>query len=550
MIEDAFDIPTGSRLECDIAIIGSGAAGIPCARELIGSGKSVIQLESGGLTLEPESQVLAEGEVADPSSHGPLELYRRRMFGGTTSAWGGRCSPFDEIDFEKRDYVAHSGWPIQFKDLKPYYQKAHRYAFVGDFDYSCASSLQSGADPTIPGLRADVWLQDRLWRFSLPANYGVEFRQQLRDASNVRTILHAVALKLDTDASGRRIESVQASSLRNNRFTVKAKVVIVAAGGLESARLLMLSDAVHRCGIGNAHDRLGRHYISHISGDLGEVKFEPRSRAVVWQYERAKDGVYVKRHLRIREEVQRREGLLNFRCILTHPPFANADHGSGVLSAAYLAKRLFRGRVSPEFSKELAAGGYHYVPRHLRNILMGIPGLVRFGSHWFLRRTLARRKYPSVSLKSYSNTYTIHFDAEQAPNPESRVTLGAKLDRFGLKQLRVEWKCGDRDIDSAVRCHQLFREEIEGSGIGRVTLAKEEAAAVVRDGVAVGSHHIGATRMADDPRQGVVDRNCEVHGVDGLFIAAPSVFPTASFANPVLTITALSLRLADHVKSL
>src|SRR3954453_14618237 len=111
MIEDAFDIPLGSQLECDIAIIGSGAAGIPCAHELIGSGKSVIQLESGGLTLEPESQVLAEGEVADPSSHGPLELYRRRMFGGTTSAWGGRCSPFDEIDFEKRDYVAHSGWP-------------------------------------------------------------------------------------------------------------------------------------------------------------------------------------------------------------------------------------------------------------------------------------------------------------------------------------------------------------------------------------------------------------------------------------------------------
>ena len=259
MIEDALNIPQGAELQCDVVIIGSGAAGITCACELIGSGKSVIQLESGGLTLEPESQTLAEGEVAKTSAHGPLEYYRKRMFGGTTSAWGGRCSPFDEIDFEKRHFVPHSGWPIQLKDLRPHYQKAHRYAFVGDFDYSCASSLASGASPTIPGLRDDIWLQDRLWRFSLPANYGVEFRQQLRNATNVRTILHAIALKLGTDATGQRVETVQAASSTNNRFTVKARIVIVAAGGLESTRLLMLSDDVHRRGIGNEYDRLGRY---------------------------------------------------------------------------------------------------------------------------------------------------------------------------------------------------------------------------------------------------------------------------------------------------
>jgi choline dehydrogenase-like flavoprotein len=550
MIEDALNIPSGTHLQCDVAIIGSGAAGIPLACELVGSGKSVIQLESGGLTLEPEAQALATGEVAENSAHGPLERYRKRMFGGTTSAWGGRCSPFDAIDFEKRDFVAHSGWPIELDDLRPHYQNAHRYAFVGDFDYGCASSLHNGATPTIPGLRDDIWLQDRLWRFSLPANYGVEFRQQLRNARNVRVILHAVALKLGTDPSGQRVDTVQAASLHSNRFTVKANVVIVAAGGLESTRLLMLSDDVHRLGLGNQYDRLGRYYISHISGDLGEVRFEPRSRPVVWQYERARDGVYVKRHLRIREDIQRRERLLNLRCILTHPPFADADHGNGVLSAAYLAKRFFRGRVSPEFSKELAAAGYHHVARHVRNIALGIPGLVRFGSHWFLRRTLARRKYPSVSLKSRSNTYTIHFDAEQAPNPESRVTLGEKLDCFGLRQLRVDWRYADQDIHSIVRSHQLLRQEIEGSGVGRVMLAEKDVPDVVRTGVAVGSHHIGTTRMADDPRQGVVDRNCQVHGVQGLFIAAPSVFPTASFANPVLTITALALRLADHVKAL
>lgn len=550
MTEDALNIPTGTQLECDIVIIGSGAAGISLACELIGSGKQVILLESGGFTAERETQELAQGEVADASSHGPLEQYRKRVFGGTTTVWGGRCAPFDGIDFEKREHVPHSGWPIAREELEPYYRRAHGYTLTGEYDYTSASSLADGDKPTIPGLRDDVWMQDQLWRFSLPADYGAEFGERIRNAPNIRVITHANALKLNTDPTGSRIESVEASSLKDNRFTVKAGTVIVAAGGLESTRLLMVSDDVHRQGLGNEHDQLGRYYLSHISGDLGEIKFQPRSLPVVWQYQKASDGVYVKRNLRIREEIQRREGLLNFRAILTHPPFADASHGSGALSAVYLVKRFFRGQIPPEYSKELAAAGYHHVPQHMRNVVLGMSGLIRFGSHWFLHRTMARRKYPSVSLKSRSNSYTIHFDAEQSPNPESRVTLTGDTDRLGMRKLKADWKWSPRDVESVVRCHGLLRQETEASGIGRLTLPDEEVPDQIRAGFAVGSHHIGTTRMSDDPLHGVVDRNCQVHGVGGLFIASPSVFPTASYANPVLTITAMAIRVADHVKSL
>ncbi|MCB1133180.1 MAG: GMC family oxidoreductase, partial [Verrucomicrobiae bacterium] len=314
-------------------------------------------------------------------------------------------------------------------------------------------------------------------------------------------------------------------------------------------RLLMLSNDVHPEGLGNTHDQLGRYYLSHISGDLGEVRFHPKSLPVVWQYQLSRDGVYAKRNLRIREDVQRREGLLNFRCILTHPPFADASHGSGVLSAVYLVKRFFRGQIPPEYSKELAEAGYHHVPQHLRNVILGAPGLMRFAAHWTLKRTLAHRKYPSVSLKSRSNAYTIHFDAEQTPNPESRVVLGEKTDRFGQRQLRAEWKYSPLDIDSVVRAHALLRDEIEGSGVGRRSLPNDEVPAVVKRGFAVGSHHIGTTRMSASPATGVVDKDCQVHGVNGLFLASPSVFPTASFANPVLTITAIAARIADHAKN-
>jgi choline dehydrogenase-like flavoprotein len=342
---------------------------------------------------------------------------------------------------------------------------------------------------------------------------------------------------------------VEVGTLQGGRFKVRAKTVVLAAGGLEATRLLLLSNDVHQAGLGNAHDQLGRYYASHVSGDLGEVQFQPKSRRVVWEYHRARDGVYVKRHLRPSEEAQRREELLNIRCILTHPGFADAGHRNAVLSGAYLAKRFFKGLIPPEYSKEMAAPGFHNVPQHLRNIVLGLPGLVKFGSHWFLRRTIARRKYPSISLRSGSNAYTIHFDAEQSPNPDSRVLLGESLDPFGQRQIKVAWNYQQRDVDSVVRWKELLEAELEASGAGKFTQSPEECRELILRGFGVGSHHIGTTRMSETPRTGVVDRNCQVHGVRGLFVASPSVFPTGSFANPVLTTSALAIRLAAHLKS-
>jgi len=550
MIQDANSVPSGSELSCDVVIVGTGAAGIPCACELIDSGKSVIVLESGGRNLEARSQALTEGEVDQSTGHGSLTQFRKRVFGGTTSVWGGRCAPFDEIDFEKRNYVAHSGWPITRGELDPFYRKAHDYLLTGDFDYTAATTVDGGEKPVIPGLGDETWKQDRLWRFSLPANLGKEFGDRLDRATNVRTLLHANALQLRTDGSGDEIRAVEVGTLDGNRFTVKAGTVVLAAGGLEVTRLLLVSNDVHTNGLGNGGDQLGRYYMSHMSGDLGEVRFTPGAGRLRWEYQRARDGVYVKRYLRPSEEAQRREGLLNFRCILTHPAFADAGHGSGVLSAAYLAKRFFKGQIPPEYSKEMAAPGFHNVPQHLKNIILGSPGVVKFGLHWFLRRTLARRKYPSISLKSQSNCYTLHFDAEQSPNPDSRVLLSRERDVFGQPQVKVDWSYQDRDLQSVVRWKELLAENLKASGAGVFTKDPEQCRELIMRGFGVGSHHIGTTRMSDDERTGVVDRNCQVHGVRGLFVASPSVFPTGSFANPVLTTTALSIRLATHLKSL
>ena len=544
---EASEISKGTELDCDVVIIGSGAAGIPCACELIASGRKVILLESGGLSANAATQELAKGEVVDAARHGPLEQYRKRVFGGTTTVWGGRCAPFDEIDFEKRGHIPHSGWPISRKDLEPFYKKSQEYLFTGEFDYEAATSMEDGNRPVVQGLSDEIWLQDRIWRFSLPANLGAENREKLTDASNVRVILNANVLKLNTDDSGAEICSVDVGCLDGNRFRVSAKTVIVAAGGLESARLLMVSNDVHKNGIGNEHDQLGRYYGSHVSGDFGEVQFSPKDSQVLWEYQQTQDGVYAKRQLRIREEVQQKEGLLNIRCILTHPPFADASHGNGVLSAAYLAKRFLKGQIPPEYSKELSEAGYHSLPMHTRNVVLGCFSIAKFGLHWLKDRILARRKYPSISLKSRENCYTIHFDSEQTPNPESRVLLGDTLDAFGQPLLKVDWKYSQQDVDSVVRSAELLRASFEECGVGEFKQTPEETKEMILKGFGVGSHHIGATRMSDSPTSGVVDANCEVHGVKGLYIAAPSVFPTGSFANPVLTTVAIALRIADRV---
>ncbi|MEK0450547.1 MAG: hypothetical protein RL088_2815 [Verrucomicrobiota bacterium] len=548
MIEDANAIPAGAELECDVAIVGSGAAGATLACELIESGLNVLVLEGGGEKFDAQAQELYKGEVDDKGRHGELTRYRRRMFGGTTTVWGGRCAPFDPIDFEARPWVPHSGWPVTRAEMDPYYERAHAYAHAGNYTYE-AASLPDGTKPLVPGLDSKVVLQDRMWRFSLPTDFGKTNRARIKEASNVRLLLHANVLQLKSNATGARVEKLRVATLEGKEFTVRARFIALAAGGIEVTRLLLLSNDANPAGLGNEHDLVGRFYGSHVSGDLGEVALTPSAAGAIWTYEQGRDGVYCKRYLRISEETQRRVGLLNYRCTLTHPPFGDPSHRSAVLSAAYLVKRFLTHQIPPEFSKDMASREYHHVRQHMRNVILGSPSLVGFGLHWFFKRTIATRKYPSVSLRSKANRYTIHFDAEQAPNRESRIILGDDTDRFGLRRVRVLWKTSDLDSHSVGECHRILAEEFERTGTGKVELPHTEAARIIRDESGVGSHHIGSTRMADDPRQGVVDRNARVHSVENLFIAAPSIFCTASFANPVLTTAAFAVRLGDHIKA-
>jgi hypothetical protein len=286
-----------------------------------------------------------------------------------------------------------------------------------------------------------------------------------------------------------------------------------------------------------------------MTGDAGEVMI-PNGTAALWNYEQTHEGVYCRRALTIAPETQRREQLLNFRAIFSHPSAADPRHGSSILSAMYLIKRLLARRIPPEYSQALSSmRPLEHVAAHCRNIAFDARSLVRFSMMWSRKRLLATRKLPSVALPNRSGIYTLHFDAEQRPNPESRATLCDARDAFGIPRLRVDWRFTSEDVSSVVRSCRLIGDELARTGTGRLLFDPNEAAEQIARNAAVGSHHIGTTRMAASPREGVVDADCRVHGVRNLFISSSAVFPTSGYANPTLTIVALAVRLADHLKT-
>lgn len=545
MIESANAVPRGTVLAADVCVVGAGAAGIPLALSLSGRGLSVLLLEAGERTRDGRAQAHYEGEVADERLHSPLHRYRLRGLGGSTSLWGGRCMPFDPIDFEARPWVPDSGWPISYEGLLPYYARANAWSEAGRFAYEDRSALP-GVPPLFADFGSDIVRTDGLERFSCPTDFGRRYRKRLEVAPDLRVLAgaHCTAIRLEPD--GASVRALDVATLAGNRFQVAARAVVLATGGLETARLLLHSDDVSPQGVGNAHDVVGRYYQCHIAGNVGALTVFGSTANVRHGYEVAADGVYCRRRIAIAPEQQRRHGLLNAVARLHFPKITDPAHRSGVLSGLVLAKGL----ISYEYGKRLRdtrpLTGQEWL-RHVLNVARDPGDTAAFLGHWLRHRTLAQRKFPSVILRNRSNRFSLEVQGEQQPLASSRVQLAPAVDALGMRRLRVDWRYGRADIESIARTLDLVAAELARTGVGRfeydpATLEQD----LMRYG-AYGGHHIGTARMGTDPRTSVVDADCKLHAVGNLYVAGSAVFPTSSQANPTLTIVALSLRLADRL---
>lgn len=548
MIGNAGSIVHGAIIEADVCIIGGGAAGISVALELLNTGLRIVLLEAGGEEEDRHDQALYEGEVADASLHSPLDKYRQRRFGGSTTIWGGRCVPLDPIDFEAREWISNSGWPICYREVAQYYPRANTICEAGRCSYQAEESVLGGMRPIVRDFDPVDFTTAHIERFSCPTDFGRRYRQQLASSVTTRVLLHANCTRLVASSDGARIEMAAVRTRDGNCFGVAATQFVLATGALEVVRLLLVSDDVHAAGIGNARGLVGRYYMSHIAGTIGTLRID-RPAEDVWQgYDRAEDGVYCRRRIALRESAQRRERIGNAVFRLHHPRIPDPRHRTGALSAIFLARRM----ISYEYAKRLES----HEPlttrawlQHLANVGTDAPGVSRFLWHWLRDRVLAERKFPTVIIRPRTNLFSLDFNAEQVPNWNSHVRLIDQTDALGVPRLHVDWRYTDADVQTISSAFRLLQQDIALAGVGDLGLEPDEAniEAVVRRDGAYGGHHIGTARMGLDPTQGVVDGNCRVFGVNNLYIGGSAVFPTSGQANPTLTIVALAVRLARHI---
>lgn len=545
MIESAHQVPRGTTLQADVCVVGAGAAGIPLALSLSGRGLSVLLLEAGERSQDAKAQAHYQGEVADERMHSPLHRYRLRGLGGSTSLWGGRCMPYDPIDFEERAWVPHSGWPISYDGLQPWYAQANAWAEAGRFAYDARTALPS-APPMFAGFDSAIVRTHGLERFSCPTDFGKRYRKRLEVARDVRVLTGAHCTAIRLDDAGASVRTLEVATLAGNRFQVSARAVVLASGGLETARLMLHSSDVVPQGVGNQHDVVGRYYQCHIAGNVGTLTIHGHVNNVRHGYEVAPDGVYCRRRLQIDPVQQRRHGLMNAVARLHFPKITDPSHRSGVLSGLVLAKNL----ISYEYGKRLRESqpmDGEVWARHVLNVLRDPLDTAAFLTHWVRRRTLAQRKFPSVILRNRTNRFSLEVQGEQQPLASSRVQLVERPDALGMRQLRVDWRYCLADIESVARTLDLVGAELARTGVGRYEYDRDRLEEDLMRYGAYGGHHIGTARMGANPKNSVVDADCKVHSVGNLYVAGSAVFPTSSQANPTLTIVALSLRLADRL---
>ncbi|HEV7777425.1 MAG TPA: GMC oxidoreductase [Luteibacter sp.] len=547
MIIDYLDGSAATDFEADLCVIGAGAAGIAIARSFIGTSTTVCLVESGGLGGEQKSQSLYEGSSTGSAPFDTLNS-RMRVFGGSCTLWGGGCITFSRQDLGEREWVPHSGWPLSYEEIEPYYRLASAYCRIDAHDFTDGSFL--GDPPRAPIPFEDGSLVNQIFARS-PVLFGEAYRAELDQAPNITVLLHANLIELEASGDGTSVNRARIGTLDGRRGSVRARHYVLASGGIENARLLLLSNSVLPQGIGNEHDMVGRYFMDHPSGKLGAV-FTDDPDSLTRPYDRnlGKGPAPVFPEIGLSGTVQREQQVLSGR---VHP-FAV----EGTVPKGIRALREFRAALRPSVQDESAllearmCAAMKNGPSGAGAVLsqegIGVLALRLGLGLGDIARAFVQKVADKPTVKSNHVELCGYF--EQAPNPDSRVILGDELDALGQRKVHVDWRLTDLDRRTYRVAATLFGSELARACGGRFELEPWLANDSEVPEVHGTAHHLGTTRMADDPRQGVVDRQCKVHGVHNLHIAGSSVFPTGGWAFPTLTIVALSLRLAEQLRVL
>lgn len=507
---DARAIERETRLGADVCIIGAGPAGLTLARELVASNGTVILLESGGVDSDDELQALNDG-VALGSPYRGLRATRHRQIGGSANLWNtaieGRAAakyvPLDHVDFVEHTAFHQSGWPPPFdrSHLKPFYERAHTVCGLGAFDsHSARWARREGHGPPLTD-RDDLTV--RVYHAGPASQFTTALPDEIRRSENIRLVHNATCRSLLADGA-RRVVGADATSNAGNVFRVDARLFVVAAGAVENARLLLAS-ADHGTALGNQHGWVGRCFMEHPRDY--SLRLVPQSTDVFheltfFDLHQSRDNAWIIGRLGLGESALRSHGFPNASVTLLPRPRRRPWLAALGRALGQQDRPLFQQRAS-------------------------------LGYGWSRAANVARS----------CDALQVLINLEQHPHPDNRVVLGSARDANGVPRAELHWSWRAHEQATLGRLRAFLADRLNALGLGKVHVSTD----ALPDPNA--HHHAGTTRISVDPGHGVTDTDCRVHGIDNLYVAGAAVFPTAGFANPTLTIVALALRLADHLKT-
>ncbi|HEY0527807.1 MAG TPA: GMC family oxidoreductase [Gemmatimonadaceae bacterium] len=515
MHTDARSLPDGTVLDADVCIVGAGAAGITLARELSKGPLKVLLLEGGGFDREPQMQDLLRGEIVG-KPYFPLEAAAERFFGGATNHWAGWCATYDALDFEKRDWIPHSGWPITRADLDPFYARAQPILELGPYKYDAADWKNGDAERAT--LLPDSQLfYTKMWQFSPPTRFGQKYRSDIVNSPNVHLYTYANVVEVEANEGLSAVQSVRVRQFDGKELRARAKRFVLACHTIQNARLLLASNRQARTGLGNSNDLVGRFFMEHFEMPSGELIVADPKAATTKIYALDMQKRTPRGELALTASAQREHRLLNGT--------TSVEAGSATDQIQSTFQFIDTAMITAMLEWE--KGGRK-----------GVPPIA------------AKAMKMSSPISGSAHRYHLTTRQEQAPNPDSRVTLSSEKDALGMPRARLNWQVTDLDKRSMRTFYHLLGREMGRTGTGRVQirdwlLSDDKTWPSFISG---GWHHMGTTRMSADPKQGVVDANCKVHSLANLYISGAGVYCTAGGVNPTLTLVALALRLADHLK--
>lgn len=561
MLVDANTLPHDTVLDTDVCIVGGGAAGITLARAL-GRDHDVVVLESGGVEGNPETQDLMVGpNVGLP--YFALVASRLRYLGGSTNHWGGVCRRMTAMDLERNPAVPGTGWPIALADLEEHYEEAEELCGLrtpGQDPEEIAA-----ADASAPVLGESDGLATRVAQMVevRHRSFATRYLDELREASRVQVVLWANVLELVTDGAGGPVTEVTAATLEGRALTVRPRVTVLAAGGIENARVLLLSDRHQTGGLGNQHDLVGRYFLEHprflcarVTPSGGWVSTK------LYEWHDVGDA-RIQGYLAVPDDRRREEGLSDVQLrVRPSIPTSWTDDDEAVEAGLRLRRRVIGRRTTGDLRDDVVtvAGD---VMSWSRAAVPGAPlpvpqpavvqGLLDAGTEppelvpQVLGSVLAHA-YRQSGRRTPIHDLEITGRFEPVPNPDSRVVLTRERDALGQRRVALDWRLTGDDKANLVRSLEVVGAELARTGVGQLQVTVDDAGDSWPEDLEGGWHHIGTTRMSPDPRRGVVDPDCRVHGVANLYVAGSSVFPTAGSGTPTLTLVALALRLAGHLR--